>query len=329
MFSVLCKVFFLDGGSTTIPIQKTDTVEVLLAAVVEKLEIQHESNTFCLYEVNREWQSYLRPDVLPGEVKNSWNNDPDCYFLLRKRFFMHPELPCDDPSAETFIFAQVREDVLASRYEPTADEAILLASYCVQIDFGNHNPTHHKPGYLTRTIKNFIPEQLLPSRSPQAWEEAIFMKHQELVDKSPEECKKAYLEVCRTWHYYGSTFFPVKYVSDGNRKLGIKVFISLNVQGIHVLRNPSKEVLATFAYNDVLSWGSSPRTFAFTAGEEHAQSKHTFDTRMGSEISSVIQGYIDLIIEEMNEVVEEDEPKVEETVPEPEPAEEQPAPAEE
>jgi talin len=46
------------------------------------------------------------------------------------------------------LFCQSHEAIVSGLYPCTLDEAVQLAATQFQINFGDHNPSIHKPGFL-------------------------------------------------------------------------------------------------------------------------------------------------------------------------------------
>lgn len=93
--------------------------------------------------------------------------------------------------------------------------------------------------YFSPNIHDFIPKNLLGNRRAQEWASSVLEAHELLIGKSGEDAKTEYLNIVKTWGYYGSTFYP-PCKSIGNRNLHSKVVIGVNYEGIRLLKPRTK-----------------------------------------------------------------------------------------
>jgi len=96
-------------------------------------------------------------------------------------------------------------------------EAVQLAATQFQINFGDHNPDIHKPGFLQPSDLRFF----LPEDSLQYWgvtflklEKMIYKEHQKLRGIKEEYAKYRYLQLCRYLRSYGTVTFLVKAIKS-------------------------------------------------------------------------------------------------------------------
>jgi hypothetical protein len=82
------------------------------------------------------------------------------------------------PAATAPAHSQGVYHVISGTYPTTAVEAVQFAALQFQAKFGAHNPASHKPGFLTRSIQEYIPStHYQPPKTAEQWEEEIFRKH--------------------------------------------------------------------------------------------------------------------------------------------------------
>lgn len=80
--------------------------------------------------------------------------------LIKFRAKFYPEDVVDELIQETtqrLFFLQVKEGILNDDIYCPPETAVLLASYAVQMKYGDYSADYHVPGYLCR-------EKLLPQR---------------------------------------------------------------------------------------------------------------------------------------------------------------------
>jgi len=201
-----------------------------------------------------------------------------------------------DPVAKDLIYKQALHSVVSSEYPCTPEDALKLAGLQFQVLYQDHSSAFHVPGFLLPNIQQFVPKQLFSQKKPAEWEALILKEHQSLVGKSTEDAKSEYLNIVKTWVYYGTTFYPnCKNVSKNN--IPSKVIIGINYEGIRLLKQKSKALISEFLYTEICSWASSLSTFSFEVGNQSETQKYVFETKQGPIIAATIQTYIDILVQ--------------------------------
>lgn len=68
--------------------------------------------------------------------------------LRRKYFFSDQNIDSHDPVQLNLLYVQARDAILDGTHPVTQDKACEFAGIQCQIQFGDHNPQKHKPGFL-------------------------------------------------------------------------------------------------------------------------------------------------------------------------------------
>ena len=69
--------------------------------------------------------------------------------LLKKKFFFSDHnVDRNDPIQLTLLFVQSRDMIVSGKHPCTMDEGAQLAALQCQVQFGNHEPDKHKPGFI-------------------------------------------------------------------------------------------------------------------------------------------------------------------------------------
>jgi FERM central domain len=118
----------------------------------------------------------------------------------------------------------------------------------------------------------------------------IMRAHAEHSGKSTAQVEKEYLEYVQEWQVYGSSFFFVE--PQMNADLPEEVFLAINPKGILIINPETKEVLSTYPYNEVPTWGHSQSSFVLHIGNLVRQSKIYFATEQGREINELVRAYV-------------------------------------
>lgn len=311
------RVHMIDEKFKSFAIDESASVEQLRAAVIEKIELVEEGS-FALFEKREDVERCLDPDEKPCELVSEWglsdkdkkkDSTSEPKILFKKKIFLRDdEREMKDTTAKHYIYIQALYSVIESEYPCTVEDALTLAGLQVQVTYGDHNPTTHIVGFLTHNLANFIPKQLIQQKPAKEWEALIFKAHSRNTGKSADDAKGEYLDIVKLWPYYGTTFYPpCKPTSSGKAKLPTKVVIGVNAEGILLLKAKDKELISTHPFTEVCSWASSSTTFAFEFGSTNESTKYSFETKQGPIIASLIQTYIDILVQMLKNGESEDE----------------------
>ncbi len=84
-----------------------------------------------------------------------------------------------------------------------------------------------------------MPQPLWQLKKPVEWETIILKEHIKSKGKSADDAKLEYLNIVKTWSFYGTTFFP-PCKSVGNKNLPNKVIIGVNYEGIRLYKTKNR-----------------------------------------------------------------------------------------
>jgi len=303
------RVHFIDR-SLAFGIDQNTTAAALRDLVVDRIGLKEDA-CFALFEKKDDWERCLEPEEKPADLQLQWEkekaerkkNDSEPIFIFKKKIFLKDDdREMEDPVAKDLIYKQALHSVISSEYPVTAEDATKLAGIQCQVVYGNHNNATHTTAFLVPNIQDFVPKNLLGSRKAQDWAQNILSAHESLIGKSTEDAKTEYLNIVKTWGYYGSTFYPPCKCSNKS-----KVVIGVNYEGIRLLKPKTKQVLHAFYFTEILSWSSSSGTFAFEVDSQGTSEKFVFDTKHGAIIAATIQTYIDILVQMLRNGDEEDD----------------------
>lgn len=132
--------------------------------------------------------------------------DSDILILKKKFFFSDQNIDRNDPIQLNLLFVQARDAIISGKHPCKYDEAAQLAALQCQIQFSNHEPDKHKPGFIK--LKDFVPPEYIKEKKEM--EKKIFQEHRKLQGLSELNAKFRYVQLCRSLKTYGVTFFLVK-----------------------------------------------------------------------------------------------------------------------
>mmetsp|Transcript_90118 Transcript_90118/g.135077 ORF Transcript_90118/g.135077 Transcript_90118/m.135077 type:complete len:328 (+) Transcript_90118:48-1031(+) len=307
------RVHFIDKSCKAFSIDQSTTSAALRDLVVDRISLKEDA-CFALFEKKDDWERCLEPDEKPADLQLQWEkekaerkkSDSEPLFVFKKKIFLkEDDREMEDPIAKDLIYKQALHSVISSEYPVTIADATKLAGLQCQVVYGDHNSGVHNTAFLTPNIHDFVPKNLLSNRRPQEWAQSVLEVHESFIGKSGEDAKTEYLNIVKTWGYYGSTFYPP--CKSVGKNFHSKVVIGVNYEGIRLLKPRTKQVVHEYFFTEILSWASSSGTFAFEVGSQNSSEKYTFETKQGSIIASTIQTYIDILVQMLRTTDEDDD----------------------
>jgi len=188
-------------------------------------------------------------------------------------------------------------------YTCNKEEAVQLAATLFQINFGDHNPNIHKPGFLKpQDLRFFLPPECL-----EAWgltfqkvEKMIYKDHRKLRGIKEVYAKFRYVQLCRSLKTFGAIFFPVKPLKDRSHPLLQRengpLLLGFSRKCILLLTVKTKKFLSETPLSKLRRWAYNKATNVFTLDfGDYEEGCFTFFTTDGEAISQYISDYIDFI----------------------------------
>ncbi|CAL4125876.1 unnamed protein product [Meganyctiphanes norvegica] len=132
-------------------------------------------------------------------------------FKFRAKFFPHDvgEELIQDITLRLF-YLQVKTAILADEYFCPPETSVLLASYAVQVKYGDFIEGYHSPGFLAN-------DRLLPSRvlnqfqiKREEWEDKITKWFKEHRGMYREDAMMEYLKLAQDTEMYGVNYFEIQ-----------------------------------------------------------------------------------------------------------------------
>ncbi|XP_028281177.1 tyrosine-protein phosphatase non-receptor type 3 isoform X1 [Parambassis ranga] len=199
---LLCLVQLLDGTIETFRVSKQDEGVVLLDLICDhlglqerqlfSLQIRESSTAIASITANTHSPRWLEPEKpLKKQIKGLIS---PFYLNFRVRFFISDPNSLQHEQTRHLYFLQIRSDIREGRLQCPLSAAVVLASYAVQSEMGDHCPSR-LPGYLSKC--HFIPEQDEDFLSKV---EDLHPQHKGLKQSEAELC---FLNTARTLELYG------------------------------------------------------------------------------------------------------------------------------
>uniref|UniRef100_A0A669CPE9 Talin 1 n=1 Tax=Oreochromis niloticus TaxID=8128 RepID=A0A669CPE9_ORENI len=168
------------------------------------------------------------------------------------------------------------------------DKACEFAGYQCQIQFGDHNESKHKSGFLD--LKEFLPKEYIKNKG----EKKIFQAHKNCQNMTEIEAKVNYVKLARSLKTYGVSFFLVKEKMKGKNKL-VPRLLGITKESVMRVDEKTKEVIQEWNLTNIKRWAASPKSFTLDFGD-YQDGYYSVQTTEGEQIAQLIAGYIDIIL---------------------------------
>ncbi|XP_041458339.1 talin-1-like isoform X4 [Lytechinus variegatus] len=323
------RIKMLDGSAKTLLIDDSNTVSQMLITICTKVgvtnydeyslcrdmeeEIKKDGGTLNRSTLKKEKKkdpgaSILRDEKKMETLKRKLHTDDEmnwldhtrtlreqgvdeneCLIFRRKYFYSDQNVDKRDPVQLNLLYVQSRDAILNGTHPCSLEEACLLAGTQCQIQYGDHNESKHKPGFLE--LKDMLPKEYVKVKGV---EKRIFAEHREMIGMAELDAKVKYTQHCRSLKTYGITFFLVKEKMKGKNKL-VPRLLGINRESVVRVDEKTKEILKTWNLTTVRRWAASPKSFTLDFGD-YSDSYYSVQTTEGEAIGALIAGYIDIIL---------------------------------
>ncbi|XP_050442639.1 tyrosine-protein phosphatase non-receptor type 21 [Adelges cooleyi] len=177
-----------------------------------------------------------------------------CHFslYLRVMYYVSNVTFIKDEMTRYHFFLQLKMDVIEGRIICDADQAVLLASYSMQAEFGNHDLEKHTSEYL----KDFalFPKHLTQQERLESLVEAVICQHLALAGLPQGTAEEYYIVAAQHLEGYGQEKFHVK---DDN---SAEVALAISLKGV-TIQNQNKTV-TVYQWEDIANVINHKRYFS-------------------------------------------------------------------
>ncbi|XP_048000507.1 talin-2-like isoform X2 [Leguminivora glycinivorella] len=320
------KIRMLDGSVKTMQVDESKSVETLMMNVCSKLGItNHEEYGLCREDepmedhpgtgtltLKRKHQHKEKDAALQQLSKKLKTDDnvewleqhktlremavaPTETLLLKRRlFYSDRKVDARDPVQLNLLYVQARDAVLEGRHPVTEEQAVQFAGIQCQVQYGDFQEDKHKPGFI-ENLSEFLPHTYANS-----WgmEKKVIKEHKKHSGLTQLEAKHLYTKTARDLPTYGVTFFLVKEMQKGKKKL-VPRLLGINASSILRLDETTKEVLQVWPLTQVKTYKAGKgEMFTLNFGD-YSEKEYCVKTNDAYRIRDILQGYIDLIRKRM------------------------------
>ncbi|TSS11557.1 Talin-1 [Bagarius yarrelli] len=313
------KIRMLDGTVKTVMVDDSKIVTDLLMTICARIGITNYDEYSLVRDIGEEKKeettgtlkrdkTLLRDDKKMEKLKQKLHTDDELNWLdhgrtlreqgveetemllLRRKFFYSDQnVDSRDPVQLNLLYVQARDDILNGSHPVSFDKACEFAGYQCQIQFGDHNESKHKPGFLD--LKEFLPQRVCEE---QRREKKIFQAHKNCQNMTEIEAKVSYVKLARSLKTYGVSFFLVKEKMKGKNKL-VPRLLGITKESVMRVDEKTKEVMQEWSLTNIKRWAASPKSFTLDFGD-YQDGYYSVQTTEGEQIAQLIAGYIDIIL---------------------------------
>lgn len=213
--------------------------------------------------------------------------DENCVLTLKKKFrIIDPSISPGDSTTLNAIYAQVsisytystrishdifliffltnqtqqcRDDIISGVHPCTEDQAIQLAALQCYLRFGKNKP-------LSIKIAELLPLDYAAGKDT---EQSVLSAHSKLNAMTEAECKVLYIQLCRSLHTYGATYFLVDEKQKSKKKL-VPVLLGFRASEIIRVDKVTKQVVTTWPLQTIRRWMGTEDFFKIVCWSHHA-----------------------------------------------------------
>uniref|UniRef100_A0A8C8ML39 Talin 1 n=1 Tax=Oncorhynchus tshawytscha TaxID=74940 RepID=A0A8C8ML39_ONCTS len=313
------KIRMLDGTVKTVMVDDSKIVSDMLMTICARIGITNYDEYSLVHDMveekkeemtgtlTRRDKTLMRDDKKMEKLKQKLHTDDELNWLdhgrtlreqgveetemllLRRKFFYSDQnVDSRDPVQLNLLYVQARDDILNGSHPVSFEKACDFAGYQCQIQFGDHNETKHKPGFLD--LKEFLPKEYIKNKG----EKRIFQAHKNYQNMTEIEAKVSYVKLARSLKTYGVSFFLVKEKMKGKNKL-VPRLLGITKECVMRVDEKTKEVIQEWNLTNIKRWAASPKSFTLDFGD-YQDGYYSVQTTEGEQIAQLIAGYIDIIL---------------------------------
>lgn len=299
------RVAFLDDRYIALPVDSWTTAQELEAKCARMLGIQ-DGTPFAIFEVSTEEEErVLEPEERILDLVAYWTrleNDArakkgktatieEFRFVYKVRLFL--DVQDEDSAGVHLMYIQATHDVVDARYPCQEQDSITLAALQVQEENGDF-PGPGAPNPLTGRLERYIARKYIEEIGEDKLMQDITQLYQKLTGYSKREARLSYLDYVKAWKIYGSAYFFAE--PQSNQAFPPEVVLAINSKGILVVDPDTKDFLAEYTYNNVVTWGHSQNSFVIVTGNVARRNKVYFRTDQGKEMNAIVRKYVEKLM---------------------------------
>jgi len=272
--------------TSSVVVDLMQPVKEVVRTICQKFSLDRTDEYALQWEENGQWLIMSKALTEQGDV--------DKVLVLKKRFFVNDsELDKNAPVQLHLAYIQGREMIISGLHSTSKEEASMFAALQAQVELGIFNPHTHKPGKLQ--LAHFVPPQYVKLKD---MESLILHNWKGLGTMTQLDAKYRYHLLCMTLRTYGTTLFAVAH-NEKNKKgkiVPVPMMLGFTANDILFMNEDAKVTLKQYPYSYLRRWNYGDHELLLDFGDFCDEGPITLITEQGAEISSLIAGYIDILV---------------------------------
>jgi hypothetical protein len=301
------KIYTIDGAFRSMDVDCFTPVKAVKLFMCQRAGVIN-SSIFSLYEVDRNSEERVLEDKLRIlDVIGQWDR------LIKENKITHPEpfrllfkielvvkstdrVVLEDEELLKLLYTQAVNDIVNERYPADPKVMPSMAALLLQVSFGDYNASTHTNTWLEEKVPEIFPRSVLQYYSRKKEEsikeaaQKVLSKYSKLKGVTPAEARLSFMDYAQEWALYGA--YMVLAEQDFSKDYPNLIKLAVTCEGVFVVAPNNKDVLETWSWSEIITWGASSNRFVLHVGDIISQRKLYFRTIKGDSVMRLIQGYI-------------------------------------
>ncbi|KAJ3135556.1 cytochrome c oxidase subunit 1 [Physocladia obscura] len=312
----ICKIYVMDGHAFDILISLVTTASEVVKEVGKKFNLK-DTSCWALYitggQIDKAVRSveYLTDCMtLPKAAKKTggllsvfkikpkdgiaYVDEPDegFKFTLKKRIFknLEEDMYAKDPREVHLLCCQVDHEVNNDVYPVGLREGVKLAALKAQIVLGDYNGSSAQLPEPSN-IFQWITPRVMAKASKENTVKLIIEQYKLLMGQSQLSAKLEYLNLVKTFKFYGSTAFNVD--NTGELVFNEPIQLLVSISGIKIVQVISREVAMIFLKDEIkdVTSGDGIVSIGVSSNLESVLEIYQFNCNQADELTSLAREY--------------------------------------
>ncbi|XP_077865827.1 pleckstrin homology domain-containing family H member 1-like [Saccoglossus kowalevskii] len=207
----------------------------------------------------------------------------------KNRLYFRSNTKTETDKEKLLLVYQTNQDIVSGRFPINTELTLELASLLAQIEYGDYKPSSKSVEFV---IEKFCPKRLqdLTADKKKQLERNLLDKWLSLSGRSLMECVRLYLTVTRKLPLFSMQLFKAK-CKYGKQQ---EVWIGVKDDGIYILNVKNMDVLESYTYKSVESFGGCRDDFMLIPSN---QSKLLFSMTKPKiiDLTNLLSSYINAV----------------------------------
>eukprot|EP01124_Arcella_intermedia_P012007 TRINITY_DN1832_c0_g1_i1.p1 TRINITY_DN1832_c0_g1~~TRINITY_DN1832_c0_g1_i1.p1 ORF type:complete len:2470 (-),score=665.52 TRINITY_DN1832_c0_g1_i1:45-7454(-) len=297
-----------DETTKMVVIDDSLSVREISDMIGEKIGLKNSASEYCLRKPDQPGMSKAPAWLVETQTLHEQDITEEEELVYAKRlFFSDDNIDKDDPFSLHLLYVESLKAIIDGKYPVTRNDAKDFAAIQMQITYGDHDPSKHKPGFLDPNL--FLPLLYRKDKKIQA---EIFRDHKKLVGMSDMNAKYRYCQLVRSLKSYGITFFDCREKQtkgkQKNDKKSDRILIGVTKEKILKVDPETQRTIKEWTFEQMRRWSFAHGFFTLDFGD-YEDDYITVITEEGEALAQLIASYIDQILKtrvDIDRVVKDD-----------------------